>query len=95
MYKYINHIYIYIYRGQGGECFPVPAPPTFADKILFPSLNIAPYSGPKWGGSLRGLVSAGNIVIFKDKMDHDVKKIRGKNHFELAKNFFYILMSFL
>ena len=44
----------------GGERFLVPAPPTFADKILSsspsPSPNIAPHTHPKRGRSPRGSV---------------------------------------
>ena len=70
MYKYTNYICMYIYisgRGQvqGGECFPVPAPSTFGDKILSLSQSpkIAPHPRPKPGGSPRCPFPADNIVI--------------------------------
>ena len=58
-------MYIYIYRGWGGKCFPVPAPPTFGDKILSPSPspNIVLYPRSKRGGSPQGPVPVDNIVI--------------------------------
>ena len=54
-------------QGRDQECFPVPAPSTFVNKILSPSpsssLNIAPYLRSKPDGSPQDPVPAGNIVI--------------------------------
>ena len=64
MYRSINHIYIY-QKGEG-ECFPVPVPPTFGDKILStsPSLSLALAPSPNIAPqSSRHPVSAGNTVI--------------------------------
>ena len=79
MYRYINHIsmYIYIYwgwggvGGGGGECFLVPTLPTVKDKILFSpsylSPNISPHLNPKRGKSLQSPILIGNIVIPNNK----------------------------
>ena len=52
---------VYIYWG------PVPALPTFGDKILSPfsslSPNICPYPHSERGGSLWGSVPTGNIAV--------------------------------
>ena len=57
-------------RGRGGECFPIPASPTFGDKILSPSPNIplipaSNETGPRRALSPRVILpSLGQVLFF-------------------------------